>query len=155
MTMLEPRKGEARSPGATYQQLLDADTHAVPDVLRWTNNAFIDDADVSVSRYTSREFHELEKEKVWKRVWQMACRLEEIPAVGDWIEYRILDKSVILVRTEQGVKAFHNACTHRGIGRVGNNGRERSVEVKRTKRVVMGEAGQQRQTGAGEYVLHG
>ena len=38
---------------------------------------------------------------VWPNVWQMACRLEEIPDVGDWVEYKILDKSVIVIRTEQ------------------------------------------------------
>jgi hypothetical protein len=32
MTVTEP--GAARSPGITYQQLLDTDTHDVPAVLR-------------------------------------------------------------------------------------------------------------------------
>jgi hypothetical protein len=32
MTAVDPR--QARSPGITYQELLDADTHPVPDVLR-------------------------------------------------------------------------------------------------------------------------
>jgi phenylpropionate dioxygenase-like ring-hydroxylating dioxygenase large terminal subunit len=45
----------------------------------------------------------------------MACRLEEIPEVGDWVEYKNLDKSVVLIRTRSGVKAFHNACRHRGV----------------------------------------
>ena len=66
-------------------------------------------------RYCDESFFRLENEHFWPRVWQMACRLEEIPEIGDWIEYRILDKSVILVRTAQGVKAFHNACVHRGM----------------------------------------
>ena len=66
-------------------------------------------------RYYDDEFFRLENEHFWPRVWQMACRLEEIPALGDWIEYRILGKSVILVRTLDGVKAFHNACVHRGM----------------------------------------
>ena len=29
--------------------------------------------------------------------------------------YTILDKSVILVNTKNGIKAFHNACRHRGV----------------------------------------
>ena len=45
----------------------------------------------------------------------MACRLEEIPNVGDYVEYTILDKSVIVVNTKNGVQAFHNACRHRGV----------------------------------------
>src|ERR1700754_3187968 len=66
-------------------------------------------------RYYDEEFFKLEAELLWPRVWQMACRLEEIPEVGDWVEYRILDKSVIVIRTRSGVKAFHNSCRHRGV----------------------------------------
>jgi nitrite reductase/ring-hydroxylating ferredoxin subunit len=55
-------------------------------------------------------------------VWQMAARLEEIPEVGDYVEYRNLDKSVIVVRTKTGVKAFHNACRHRGVQLVSERG---------------------------------
>lgn len=66
-------------------------------------------------RYYDPAFFALEIEKVWPHVWQMACRLEEIPDLGDYVEYTILDKSVIVVNTRNGVKAFHNACRHRGV----------------------------------------
>jgi nitrite reductase/ring-hydroxylating ferredoxin subunit len=66
-------------------------------------------------RYYDEEFFKLEQERLWPHVWQMACRLEEIPETGDYVEYRILDKSVIVVRTKSEVKAFHNACRHRGV----------------------------------------
>ncbi len=67
------------------------------------------------ARYHDEAFFELERKHLWPKVWQMACRLEEIPEVGDWVEYRILDKSVIVVHARSGVKAFHNACRHRGV----------------------------------------
>jgi nitrite reductase/ring-hydroxylating ferredoxin subunit len=70
---------------------------------------------IPAERYYDEDFFRLENEKLWPRVWQMACRLEEIPHVGDFTEYTILDKSVIVVRTRDGVKAFHNACRHRGV----------------------------------------
>jgi carnitine monooxygenase subunit len=66
-------------------------------------------------RYYDVAFFELEREHFWPHVWQMACRLEEIPNLGDYVEYKILDKSVIIVRTKEGVKAFSNACRHRGV----------------------------------------
>jgi phenylpropionate dioxygenase-like ring-hydroxylating dioxygenase large terminal subunit len=45
----------------------------------------------------------------------MACRLEEIPRANDFVEYQVLDQSVIVVRTDDlGVRAFQNACRHRG-----------------------------------------
>lgn len=70
---------------------------------------------IPAERYYDSEFFELERQHLWPRVWQMACRLEEIPEIGDYVEYSILDKSVIVVRTKDGVKAFHNACRHRGV----------------------------------------
>ena len=77
---------------------------------------------IPVRRYFDQEFYERECERLWPNVWQMACRLEQIPNPGDWTEYRILDRSVIVVRTAQGVKAFHNACRHRGVALVSGHG---------------------------------
>ena len=73
-------------------------------------------------RYYDQAFFDLEREKLWPHVWQMACRLEEIPEVGDYVEYRLFDKSVIVVRSKTGVKAFHNACRHRGVQLVSERG---------------------------------
>jgi carnitine monooxygenase subunit len=70
---------------------------------------------IPAKRYYDPGFFELERERLWPHVWQMACRLEEIPNVGDYVEYEILDKSVIVVRTKSGIKAFHNSCRHRGV----------------------------------------
>ena len=67
-------------------------------------------------RYFDPDFYRMEAELLWPRVWQMACRLEEMPAVGDFVEYEILDQSIILLRTDDmGVRAFQNACRHRGV----------------------------------------
>jgi phenylpropionate dioxygenase-like ring-hydroxylating dioxygenase large terminal subunit len=66
-------------------------------------------------RYYDADFYAMEVELLWPRVWQMACRLEEIPNPGDFAEYEILDQSVIVMRTEEGVRAFQNACRHRGV----------------------------------------
>ena len=32
--------------------------------------------------FLSREFHDLEKERLWPKVWQIACREEELQKVG-------------------------------------------------------------------------
>jgi nitrite reductase/ring-hydroxylating ferredoxin subunit len=73
-------------------------------------------------RYYDEDFYRLENERLWPHAWQMACRLEQIPEVGDWTEYSNLGKSVIIVRTKSGVKAFHNACRHRGVQLVAGHG---------------------------------
>jgi phenylpropionate dioxygenase-like ring-hydroxylating dioxygenase large terminal subunit len=70
---------------------------------------------IASRRYYDEEFYRRECEQLWPHVWQMACRLEQISNVGDWVEYSNLGKSVIVVRTRDGVRAFHNACRHRGV----------------------------------------
>ena len=67
-------------------------------------------------RYYDPDFFALEADLLWPRIWQMACRLEEIPQRGDFVEYEILDQSVVVVNTgDEGVRAFQNACRHRGV----------------------------------------
>jgi len=70
---------------------------------------------MSTEPYISEAYAREEKEKLWLKVWQMACREEEIPNVGDFYTYEILDQSIIVVRTgEDEITAYHNACRHRG-----------------------------------------
>ncbi len=69
---------------------------------------------VPVHRYTSREWHLLEREHLWRKVWQMACREENIPEVGSYVVYDIAGDSYLVVRTRDGIKAYVNACLHRG-----------------------------------------
>ena len=71
---------------------------------------------VRKERYFDPDFYQMETEFLWPRVWQMACRLEEIPQPGDFAEYEILDQSIIVLRSaDMGVAAFQNACRHRGV----------------------------------------
>ncbi len=75
------------------------------------------------ARYFDPDFYGMESELLWPRVWQMACRLEEIPQPRDFVEYEILDQSVVVVRTDDmGVRAFQNACRHRGVRVVAGRG---------------------------------
>jgi phenylpropionate dioxygenase-like ring-hydroxylating dioxygenase large terminal subunit len=70
---------------------------------------------VPKERYFDADFYAMEAAHVWSRVWQMACRLEEIPEPRDFAEYEILDQSIIVVRDDDmGVRAMQNACRHRG-----------------------------------------
>jgi phenylpropionate dioxygenase-like ring-hydroxylating dioxygenase large terminal subunit len=65
--------------------------------------------------YYKQEYADIEAEKLWPFVWQLACRMEEIPEVGDFVVYDIIDDSIIVVRTSASeIKAYHNVCPHRG-----------------------------------------
>jgi phenylpropionate dioxygenase-like ring-hydroxylating dioxygenase large terminal subunit len=70
---------------------------------------------IGTGRYIDARFARLEHEKLWSRVWQAAARLDEIPAIGNYTVYDIGDQSILLVRVgESTVKAYYNACPHRG-----------------------------------------
>lgn len=69
---------------------------------------------VDAAEFTSREHHQREVDGLWAKVWQAACRANDIPEVGDYLEYEIVGYSILVVRdTPTTVKAFHNACRHR------------------------------------------
>jgi len=67
--------------------------------------------------YQDRVVDDLERERLWPRVWQMACREAELTAPGDFVVYDILDDSILIVRTGPGagdLAAMYNVCQHRG-----------------------------------------
>lgn len=105
---------ERRGP-EVVQALLDADSRPVPPSLRAVGSAAAGTHGHPRSRYTSRHVHELEVDKVWGKVWQMVCRDEQIPAVGDSIVYDVAGLSLIVVRSAPAdIRAFRNSCLHRG-----------------------------------------
>jgi phenylpropionate dioxygenase-like ring-hydroxylating dioxygenase large terminal subunit len=84
---------------------------------------------ISFERYVSRDYVQLEKERLWPRVWQVACREEEIPSPGDYVTYDVADRSIVVVRTENGaIKAHHNVCLHRARRLVAGCGRTKMFQ---------------------------
>jgi phenylpropionate dioxygenase-like ring-hydroxylating dioxygenase large terminal subunit len=65
--------------------------------------------------YVSREFLELENKYLWPRVWQMACREEELVSPGQYVTYEVANETIVILRGEdRRIRAFHNVCPHRG-----------------------------------------
>lgn len=106
------------APGPSVQEVLrrEAAGQPVPEILlRSHPPADLGTEDLPVTRYTSRAYHEAEVEHVWRRAWQMACRESDIPAVGDVHVYDIVNDSILIVRSAPAeIKAYYNACLHRG-----------------------------------------
>ncbi|MDJ0785369.1 MAG: aromatic ring-hydroxylating dioxygenase subunit alpha [Myxococcota bacterium] len=123
------RVGEGeRSQGLSYQELLDTDTRTVPEVLRLQSARDLPVVRVPIERYVSREFHDLEVEKIWKKVWQFACREDELAEAGDHVVYDLADQSILIVRGDDGaLRAFPNACLHRGRALKDRAGRSKAL----------------------------
>lgn len=65
--------------------------------------------------YTSPEFFELERHKIFRKGWHAAGFAHEIPAPGDAIPLLAAGLPIMVVRGERGeIRAFHNVCRHRG-----------------------------------------
>ncbi len=109
---LEP--GAARTPDTSYTDYLDQDSKDVPKFLYEESAPYLGSEDIPIDRYISKEFFDKEAESMWTRVWQFACRVEDIPEVGDSLVYDILDYSFVIVRSETNtIKGFYNSCLHR------------------------------------------
>jgi nitrite reductase/ring-hydroxylating ferredoxin subunit len=113
--MVETVTGTNRSAGTPYSDYLDADTHPVRDIHYADSPMEPGPTIVSAEVYHSRDIHEREIEKIWKRTWQLACHEDEIRNVGDYAVYDIATLSFIVARSaEDEIKAFYNQCLHRG-----------------------------------------
>jgi hypothetical protein len=70
---------------------------------------------ISGDRYHSKDFARQEWEKLWKRIWHVAGRVNQLEEPGDYVVHDFMHESVIVVRQDDGsIKAFYNACRHRG-----------------------------------------
>lgn len=104
-----------RSPGPSYAEVASVDRIApYPSLLVDAPGEFGSD-DLEVVRYTTRHYHDLEKQHVWRSVWQFACREEHVPEVGDTYLYEICDLSFLIVRAAPDeISGYWNVCRHRG-----------------------------------------
>ena len=107
--------GAARCPAISTQDIIAADTVAAPAWVRSESYEYLGSEDVSKDRYTSADFHREEFARLWTRTWQFACREEHIAEVGDYAVYDIGPYSFIITRVaENDIRAYYNACLHRG-----------------------------------------
>jgi nitrite reductase/ring-hydroxylating ferredoxin subunit len=112
----QTNKGEARCPGApSTQEIIGKDKVAAPGWVCSQSYQFLGDQDISTDRYLDPSYAREEFDKLWTRTWQFACREEHIPQVGDYHVYDVGAYSFIITRVgKNDVRAYFNACLHRG-----------------------------------------
>ena len=109
------QQGVSTPVSPSYQDLLKDDSRTPEACYTARGTDFVNAAPIPRDRYFSREFAALELEHVWKKCWQIAAREEEIPEVGDRVEYTVGTMSFIIIRSAPDrIKAFWNSCLHRG-----------------------------------------
>lgn len=64
----------------TVSQILRADPQRVPAIFLTEPTPVQDTTDIPREVFFSRQYQELEMEKLWQKVWQAACREEDIPS---------------------------------------------------------------------------
>ena len=70
---------------------------------------------IGTDAYLSADYAKAERDRLWRKSWLQAGRLEDIQGEGDFITFDIHDDSIIIVReTANSIRAFHNVCVHRG-----------------------------------------
>jgi nitrite reductase/ring-hydroxylating ferredoxin subunit len=111
--MLQP--GEARCPAETTQEIIARDKVAAPAWAASESYEYLGSEDISKDRYVDPAFATGEFERMWTRTWQMACREDHIPEVGDYYVYDIGPYSFVVTRCDDDeIRAHFNACLHRG-----------------------------------------
>jgi phenylpropionate dioxygenase-like ring-hydroxylating dioxygenase large terminal subunit len=65
--------------------------------------------------YFNAELLELEKSELFRKTWQCAGHVSDIPEPGDYLAFDIVGERALIVRgKDRKVRAFHNVCRHRG-----------------------------------------
>lgn len=65
--------------------------------------------------YFNDELLEVERSELFRKCWQLACHVSDVPEPGDYMCFDIVGERALIVRGKDGVvRAFHNVCRHRG-----------------------------------------
>jgi len=76
---------------------------------------------VPLRDYTAPEVFAHERDQIFRKIWLLVARVEEVPAPGDFLRVDIATtrSALVIVRGADGtLRAFHNACAHRGVALV-------------------------------------
>ena len=119
----EYQRGLGTELAPNWRDLIKLDSRPLPPLYRAESAPNLGTAKIPPERYTSYDFHRREVDKIWKRSWQVVCREEEIPGVGDHFVYDVAGLSFLVVRVEpRRFKAYWNVCLHRGRKLVDGSG---------------------------------
>ncbi|MFM2371266.1 MAG: hypothetical protein RIS85_988 [Pseudomonadota bacterium] len=90
---------------------MSASIPALPDLLARRRSGY----SLEQPFYTSQEIYEADLENIYYRDWLYAIPACQLTRTGSYVTMKVGAYSVIIVRGRDGqIRAFHNACRHRG-----------------------------------------
>jgi len=99
-----------------------------PELYREVRNPLTEARTLPGWCYTDPAFYGREVEAIFDKCWHFVGREEEIPEHGDYLTFDGVSGSVIVVRSGTGeIKAFRNACRHRGTQLLSGSGSARQI----------------------------
>jgi phenylpropionate dioxygenase-like ring-hydroxylating dioxygenase large terminal subunit len=102
---------------------------------RWIDDyPELDRGPVSTEPCTSQAYFDLERDRVYRKIWLKIGRVEQIPNAGDYFvrDIAVCGLSIIVARSADGrIRAFHNVCRHRGNKLVQNSCKHASARTFR------------------------
>ena len=70
---------------------------------------------VDGQRFSSKEFMNQEWNSIWKKTWQLVCRISDLENKGAFYIHELGKESFLIVKGDDGViRGFYNVCQHRG-----------------------------------------
>jgi choline monooxygenase len=87
-------------------------------------------ATIPARLYTDPVYHELERDRIFARTWQLAARTEQLQRTGDYVAVEVGGERVVLVRDGDAVRGFHNICLHRAGPVAEGCGRRQTLQCR-------------------------
>lgn len=70
---------------------------------------------IASDRFSSQPFMQQEWPQIWRRVWNMGPRIEQLKLPGDFVIHELCQESFIFIRDQHSqLRCFFNVCQHRG-----------------------------------------
>ncbi len=70
---------------------------------------------ITGDRYYSKDWAQQEWDRVWTRVWHIGGVAADLVRTGDYLTHNLVREPVVMMKQQDGsVRAFFNACKHRG-----------------------------------------
>ncbi len=70
---------------------------------------------IDSARFSSPEVMQREWTHLWRKVWNIGPRVEELESTGDYVTHTLGKESFLFTRAEDGnIRGFYNVCQHRG-----------------------------------------